>query len=308
MQKADNHPTATASHWVPKANSTAIDIGFGPVHLQILFACNVLGGKCFMQLGKIVIINLCALGSHQVLHSCYRAATHDLRCTATHSHTCDGRQGLHAQFIRLLARHEQYGRSTIIDARGVARSDSASFGNKSPRKGLKFFDFEVLPEMLICCNSNLLLLFLVSNGHNFSLKTTLRCSSLNTAVASQGQLVLLFSGNAILSSHKLSGQPHDVWFATEFLLRAIQRVRNVVGAHVQPAGQSIVTCPILQPCAPTCTRKDVGCTAHVFHSTNHDTVLKTRPDGDGSVLQARHSRSAHPIYRYCRGCVRDARH
>ena len=66
-------------------------------------------------------------------------------------------------------------------------------------------------------------------------------------MAPQCQLVLLFTGDAILAGHKLGGQAHDVRFATELLLGAVQRIRDEVGAHVQSADEGVDALTILQP-------------------------------------------------------------
>mmetsp|Transcript_7599 Transcript_7599/g.14522 ORF Transcript_7599/g.14522 Transcript_7599/m.14522 type:complete len:312 (-) Transcript_7599:110-1045(-) len=259
-----------------------------------------------MQLNGVVVVDLGPVLRQQIPDGSHGAAAHGLWGTASHGDGCDGGQGLDAQLGGLLAGHQQQRRSPIVHARGVAGRDGTALGDErggQPRKGLHG---QVCPEMLVLVNDDLLLLLLCGNGHDLVVESTALRGSFSTAVAPQCQLVLLFTGDAILAGHKLGGQAHDVRFATELLLGAVQRIRDEVGAHVQSADEGVDALTILQPSAPAGAGQEVRLHAHVLHSPRQNHVVNAGADGHGCVLHARHPRGAHAVDCDGRHCLRDA--
>ncbi len=277
---------------------------------------DVLAGKGLVELDELEVGELVPRALHEIPHGRSGAHSHDRGVAAAVAHRLDTCDGLQAEFLGLLGRHDDHGGRAVIDARGVAGRDLADLGDEGRGQRRELFHGEARHEVLVLVEDDggLALLLGDLDGDDLLLEVALLRGALGVVVAPQGHGVHLLAADVVLLGDEFRRMPHDVGFSPEhvhygaFLDGPLLEARLEAGAAVEGLDHHVVEALVLQAAAPACGRHRVGDSGHVLDAAGEHHVDEACLDHGHAGDDGLHPGDADPVDGHGRrGVGRDPR-
>ncbi len=263
---------------MPQTDTGAVDVGRLAIQPQIPLTADVLGGKGFVELDQLEIVDGQVMAIQKVPDRRHRGETHDRRMAGTASGGDDFGQRRNAQRLGFVGGHDHHGGRPVVDPRGVAGGDLADFGDEGRRQPLQLGHGQAGPEVLVPGeNQGVFFALRDFHGNDFVFKRSVIVGPFGVVLTAQRHLVHLPAGNVHVLGDEFGRVSHNVGFADtqaqrrlRGIHRPIFRVRDDVGTAVQGVDHGIHKNGVLKTTAPAGIGDLIGHTAHVFHTTGQD--------------------------------------
>jgi hypothetical protein len=265
---------------VTNRDRTAVDVDLGRIDVQRTVHRTGLRSKGFVEFEQVHVLGFPARTGQRLLRCRHGAHAHGGWVQTAGAKRGNAGQGLEAQSGSLLGGHDHHSGRTVVDARGVACSDAASLVKGGTQTGQHFLAGFLVDEFIGVEHQGIALA--LGNHHidDFVFELASFLCSRRLALATGGQSVLHFSGNAVGLGHVFGGDAHVV-----LVVHVPQAVHDHGVGHL----------PVAHALAVAAAVQDVRAGAHVFLATgNHDFAVAPG-HGLGSQHHGLQARAAHGV-------------